>query len=149
MPIVELGIHSGHQDIELDEVRRMWREFDEGGLDFISVWDHMYESPFKDGASPTYEALPLLTALALDTTRCRVSCLCFAMAYRNPALLAKALTTVDHLSNGRLTVGLGAGWHVAEHNAYGYGFPEVKERLDRLSEGTRIAPRPAEEQAAE
>ena len=57
MPIVELGIHSGHQDIELDEVRRMWREFDEGGLDFISVWDHMYESPFKDGAHPTYEAL--------------------------------------------------------------------------------------------
>jgi alkanesulfonate monooxygenase SsuD/methylene tetrahydromethanopterin reductase-like flavin-dependent oxidoreductase (luciferase family) len=138
MPIVELGVHSGHQDIELDEVRRMWREFDDGGLDFISVWDHMYESPFKDGASPTYEALPLLTALALDTTRCRVSCLCFAMAYRNPANLAKALTTIDHLSNGRLTVGLGAGWHVAEHNAYGYGFPEVKERLDRLSEGTRI-----------
>jgi alkanesulfonate monooxygenase SsuD/methylene tetrahydromethanopterin reductase-like flavin-dependent oxidoreductase (luciferase family) len=138
MPIVELGIHCGHQDIELDEVRQMWREFDEGGLDFISVWDHMYESPYKDGAHATYEALPLLTALALDTKRCRVSCLCFGMAYRNPANLAKVLTTIDHLSNGRLTVGLGAGWHVAEHNAYGYGFPDVKERLDRLSEGTRI-----------
>ena len=138
MPKVELGIHSGHQDIGIDEVRAMWKRFDEGGLDFISVWDHLYESPYRDGSAPTYEALTLLTTLALDTSRCRVSCLCFGMAYRNPALLAKALTLIDHLSNGRLTVGLGAGWHVAEHEAYGYEFPEVKERLDRLSEGTRI-----------
>jgi alkanesulfonate monooxygenase SsuD/methylene tetrahydromethanopterin reductase-like flavin-dependent oxidoreductase (luciferase family) len=60
------------------------------------------------------------------------------MGYRNPALLAKALTTIDHLSHGRLTVGLGAGWHVPEHEGYGYAYPSVKERLDRLSEGTRV-----------
>ncbi|HLF79997.1 MAG TPA: LLM class flavin-dependent oxidoreductase [Dehalococcoidia bacterium] len=138
MPKVELAIHSGHQDIQLDEVRQMWREFDEGGIDMISVWDHMYESPYKDGSSPTFEALTLLTALAVETKNCKVSCLCFGMAYRSPSLLAKALTTIDHLSNGRLIVGIGAGWHVPEHEAFGFDFPEVKERLDRLSEGTRI-----------
>ena len=138
MPVVELGIHSGHQDIELDEVRALWRRFDDAGLDFISVWDHLYESPYRDGGSPTYEALTLLAALATETKSCRVSCLCFGMRYREPSLLAKALTTIDHLSHGRLTVGLGAGWHVPEHEAFGFGFPEVRERLDRLSEGTRI-----------
>ncbi len=138
MARVELGIHSGHQDIELDEVRQMWRTFDAGGIDLLTVWDHPYESPYRDGGSPTYEALTLLAALAMETQRCRVGCLCFAMMYRSPSLLAKALTTIDHLSHGRLTVGLGAGWHAPEHEAFGFGFPPVKERLDRLSEGTRI-----------
>jgi alkanesulfonate monooxygenase SsuD/methylene tetrahydromethanopterin reductase-like flavin-dependent oxidoreductase (luciferase family) len=138
MPKVELAIHSGHQDITLDEVRQMWRTFDEGGIDMISVWDHHYESPYRDGGSPTYEALTLLTALAMETQRCKVSCLCFGMGYRSPSLLAKSLTTIDHLCNGRLIVGLGAGWHVPEHEAFGFNFPDVKERLDRLSEGTRI-----------
>jgi alkanesulfonate monooxygenase SsuD/methylene tetrahydromethanopterin reductase-like flavin-dependent oxidoreductase (luciferase family) len=138
MPKVELGIHSGHQDIELDEVRELWRRFDDAGIDLITVWDHLYESPYRDGTSPTYEAVVLLTALALETKNCRVGCLCFAMGYRNPAILAKSLTAIDHLSNGRLTVGLGAGWHVPEHEAFGVTFPDVKERLDRLSEGTRI-----------
>lgn len=138
MPKLELGIHSGHQDIDIEEVRRLWRTFDEAGLDLITVWDHMYESPFRDGSSRTYEALTLLTALAMETKNCRVGCLCFGMAYRSPSLLAKALTTIDHLSDGRLTVGLGAGWHIPEHEAFGFDFPDVKERMDRLSEGTRI-----------
>jgi alkanesulfonate monooxygenase SsuD/methylene tetrahydromethanopterin reductase-like flavin-dependent oxidoreductase (luciferase family) len=138
MAKLELGIHSGHQDIEVDEVRQLWRRLDDGGIDLITVWDHLYESPYKDGSHPTYEAIALLAALALETSRCRIGCLCFGMAYRNPALLAKSLTTIDHLSHGRLTVGLGAGWHVPEHEGFGFPFPEVKERMDRFSEGTRI-----------
>ncbi|MGE0685926.1 MAG: LLM class flavin-dependent oxidoreductase [Dehalococcoidia bacterium] len=138
MPKVELGIHTGPQDIELDELRKLWRYCDENGWDWISVWDHLYESPPRDGNGPAYEAIASLSALAMETQRVRVSCLVFCMAYRNPALLAKALTTIDHLSHGRLTVGLGAGWHVPEHEGFGYDYPGVKERLDRLSEGVRI-----------
>jgi F420-dependent oxidoreductase-like protein len=138
MPKVELGVHTGQQDIELDELRRLWRYCDEKGFDWISVWDHFYEAPNRDNAGPTYEAVSLMAALAVETTQPRLGCLVFCMNYRNPALLAKSLTTIDHLSGGRVTVGLGAGWHVQEHQAYGYNFPPVKERLDRLSEGVRI-----------
>jgi alkanesulfonate monooxygenase SsuD/methylene tetrahydromethanopterin reductase-like flavin-dependent oxidoreductase (luciferase family) len=136
--IVELGVHTGPQDIELDELRRLWRYCDEHVFDWISVWDHFYESPPRDGNGPAYEAIASLAALALETRNVRVSCLVFCMGYRNPALLAKAMTTIDHLSHGRLTVGLGAGWHVPEHEGYGYALPPVKERLDRLSEGIRV-----------
>jgi alkanesulfonate monooxygenase SsuD/methylene tetrahydromethanopterin reductase-like flavin-dependent oxidoreductase (luciferase family) len=138
LPKIELGVHTGQQDIELDELRKLWRYCDDKGFDWISVWDHFYEAPNRDSAGPTYEAVSLMAALAVETTRPRLGCLVFCMNYRNPALLAKSLTTIDHLSGGRVTVGLGAGWHVQEHQAYGYDFPPVKERLDRLSEGVRI-----------
>ncbi|HXH21915.1 MAG TPA: TIGR03560 family F420-dependent LLM class oxidoreductase [Dehalococcoidia bacterium] len=138
MPKIELGVHTGQQDIELDELRRLWRYCDENGFDWISVWDHFYEAPNRDNEGPTYEAVALMAALALETKRPRIGCLVFCMNYRNPALLAKSLTTIDHLSGGRVTVGLGAGWHVQEHQAFGYDFPPVRERLDRLSEGVRI-----------
>jgi F420-dependent oxidoreductase-like protein len=138
MPRIELGVHTGQQDISLDELRRLWRYCDENGFDWLSVWDHFYEAPNRDNAGPTYEAVALMAAMALETKNVRIGCLVFCMNYRNPALLAKSLTTIDHLSGGRVTVGLGAGWHVQEHTAYGYDFPPVKERLDRLSEGVRI-----------
>src|SRR5438552_3455676 len=138
MPKVEMGVHTGPNDIELDELRSLWRHCDAAGFDLITVWDHLFESPPVDGTHRAHEAIACLSALALDTQRSRIGCLCFGMGYRNPALLAKSLTTIDHLSGGRLTVGLGAGWHVPEHEGYGFGFPPARERLDRLSEGTRV-----------
>jgi F420-dependent oxidoreductase-like protein len=138
MPKIELGVHTGQQNIALDDLRRLWRTCDENGFEWISVWDHFYEAPNRDNADPTYEAVALMAAMACETKNARLGCLVFCMNYRNPALLAKSLTTIDHLSGGRVTAGLGAGWHVQEHAAYGYDFPAVKERLDRLSEGVRI-----------
>jgi len=138
MPKIELGVHTGQQNISLDELRKLWRHCDQSGFDWISVWDHFYEAPNKDNVDPTYEAVALMAAMALETTNVRIGCLVFCMNYRNPALLAKSLTTIDHLSGGRVTVGLGAGWHVQEHRAYGYVLPPLKERFERLIEGTRI-----------
>jgi len=135
---VELGVHTGPNDIEIDELRSLWRHCDAAGFDLITLWDHFYESPYVDGSHRAYEAVALLPVLALDTQTSRIGCLCFGMGYRNPALLAKSLTTIDILSRGRLTVGLGAGWHVPEHEGYGFPFPPARERLDRLSEGTRV-----------
>ncbi|HLF70955.1 MAG TPA: LLM class flavin-dependent oxidoreductase [Dehalococcoidia bacterium] len=138
MADIRLGVHTGQQDIELDELRSLWRKLDESGFDLVTVWDHFYESPPRDGWGVAYESLTLLSAMALETQQCRIGCFVFGMGYRNPAMLAKALTTIDHLSHGRVTVGLGAGWHIPEHMEYGWGLPDVKERLDKLSEGARI-----------
>jgi F420-dependent oxidoreductase-like protein len=137
MPLM-LGVHTGQQDVELDELRSLWRYIDEHGWDFISIWDHFYEAPPIDGTHPAFEAISAMTLLAAETEQVRIGCHVFCMNYRNPALLAKSLMTIDHASHGRVEVGLGAGWHVQEHEGFGYNFPSVKERLDRLEEGIQI-----------
>jgi len=136
MPKLRLGIHIGPQNIEMSDLRRLWRFADEH-LDWISVWDHFYEAPYIDGNSPEFEAATMMAAIATDTRRVRIGCLVFCMLYRNPALLAKEFVTIDHLSNGRLEIGLGAGWHQQEFSANGYEFPPPKQRLGMLEEGTR------------
>ncbi len=134
----ELGVHTGQQDVSLEELRNLWRHCDAAGVGLISIWDHFYESPPRDGSGVCYESTALLGTLAADTSRARIACLVFGVTYRNPGMLAKSMTTVDHLSNGRLTVGVGAGWHVPEHEGYGFELPAAKERLDRVSEGVRV-----------
>jgi alkanesulfonate monooxygenase SsuD/methylene tetrahydromethanopterin reductase-like flavin-dependent oxidoreductase (luciferase family) len=70
--------------------------------------------------------------MAADTTRVRVGCLVFCVNYRNPAILAKALATIDHVANGRLEVGIGAGWHELEYRSYGIHFSPIGVRVDQL-----------------
>ncbi|MCY4014575.1 MAG: LLM class flavin-dependent oxidoreductase [Gammaproteobacteria bacterium] len=135
---VSLGVHVGQQNLSMAELRALWRRLDSAGVDWISVWDHFYEAPFQGGTQPHYEALATLGALAADTEHARIGCLVFYVGYRNPALLAKAASTLDHLSGGRFELGLGAGWHVWEASAYGYAFPDIGTRLDMLDEATEI-----------
>jgi F420-dependent oxidoreductase-like protein len=132
---LQLGVHTGQQDIEMDELRKLWRFVDSNGFDFVSIWDHFYEAPPIDGTSPEFESIACMAAIAVETEHVRIGCHVFCMGYRNPGLLANSLMTIDHLSNGRVEAGVGAGWHVAEHDAYGFRFPPVKERMDRLEEG--------------
>jgi len=134
---LRLGIHIGPQNISMADLRRLWRFADEH-LDWISVWDHFYEAPYVNGESPHFEAVAMMAAIATDTRRVRIGNMVFCMLYRNPGLLAKSLVTLDHLGNGRLEVGRGAGWHEAEFAAYGYAFPPIKQRLDMLEEGTEV-----------
>jgi F420-dependent oxidoreductase-like protein len=131
----------GQQNMAMDEMRRLWRKLDERGVDWISVWDHFYEAPPKGGTQPHFEALATLGALAAETRRARIGCLVFYIGYRNPTLLAKAATTLDHISGGRFEIGLGAGWHIWEASAYGYPFPDIGTRLDMLEEATQIVRR--------
>ena len=137
MPL-SLGAHVGQQNLGMDALRQLWRKLEDGGVDWISAWDHFYESPPKDGAEPHFEALATLGALAAETRRARIGCLVFYVGYRNPALLAKAAATLDHISGGRFEIGLGAGWHIWEATAYGYAFPDIGTRLDMLDEAVRI-----------
>ncbi|HXR36799.1 MAG TPA: TIGR03560 family F420-dependent LLM class oxidoreductase [Candidatus Binataceae bacterium] len=107
-------------------------------LGFHSIWlnDHFIHFMAPERDHP--EALTLLTALAARTELTRLGMLVFCNGYRNPAYLAKALTAVDHVSNGRLEIGIGAGWYEQEHRSYGFDFPPIGERLKGLEEALQI-----------
>ncbi len=122
----------------MDRMRSLWRWLDDNGFDWISAWDHIYEAPNEGGVNPHFEAVATLAGLACDTTNARLGCLVFYVGYRNPGLLAKSAITIDHLSGGRFELGLGAGWHKWEAEAYGYEFPAVGIRLDMLDEAVEI-----------
>lgn len=128
------GVHTGQQNLAMHDLRALWRRLDDAGVDWISVWDHLYEAPPAGGTIDHFEAIACLGALAADTKHARIGCLVFCALYRNPGLLAKAATTIDHVSGGRFELGLGAGWHEWEARAFGYDFPGVGTRLDMLEE---------------
>ena len=135
---IKLGVHSGQQDCSYDELRKIWHLADTSGLYWVSVWDHFYEAPYRDGTGDCFEATATMAALAAETRNVRVGCLVFCMGYRNPGVLAKSAATIDHISGGRLELGIGGGWHEAEHQAFGIPFRPVKERLDILEESVQI-----------
>ena len=101
--------------------------------------DHLYQidgvGPVTD---PMLEAWSTLAALARETNRVRLGTLVTGVTYRNPALLAKTATTLDVISGGRAILGLGAAWNEVEHDGYGFDFPPVRERMDRLDEALTI-----------
>jgi len=112
---------------------------EESGFDTVLVMDHFYQLPMLGPADwNMFEAYTLLGALAARTRRARLGTLVTGNSYRNPALLAKILTGLDVISGGRALAGLGAGWFEQEHAGYGFEFPPLKERLDRLEEALRI-----------
>jgi F420-dependent oxidoreductase-like protein len=131
------GVHAGLQDTTSDELRDLWRRIEELGFGWISVWDHFY-SASMDGSARCLEAVSTHTALACATDRVRCGSLVYAVGYRHPAVLAKAIATIDQFSGGRADVGIGAGWHFIECAAYGIPFPSTKERMDMLEEGVQV-----------
>ena len=111
----------------------------DGNDDWTSLWvyDHMHTVP-RPAEEATHEAWSLMAAFAAVTGRIRLGQMCTCMGYRNPAHLAKVAATVDVISEGRLDMGIGAGWYEHEWRAYGYGFPRAGERLQALREGVEI-----------
>jgi F420-dependent oxidoreductase-like protein len=120
-----------------------WKQADELGFDGIYNYDHLYG--LGDGESAwrgaTHEAWTSLAAMAAVTSRARIGCMVSAVTFRPPAMLAKIAATVDHISGGRLDVGLGAGWHAAEHAGYGYDYPSPSVRIAMLEESVTIMKR--------
>jgi F420-dependent oxidoreductase-like protein len=109
------------------------------GFDLVTVMDHFYQiPPVGPEEEPMLEAYVTLGALAARTQRVRLGAMVSGVTYRNPALLAKAVTTLDTLSGGRAILGLGAAWNESEHAGYGFEFPPIGERMDRLDEALRI-----------
>jgi len=130
------GVHTGLQRTGTDELRDLWRRIEGLGFDWISIWDHFYAADLSD--FHCHEAVASHAALACSTERVRCGSLVYCAAYRHPAVLANAITTIDHLSGGRADLGLGAGWSEAEYTAYGIPFPGPKIRLDLLEEAARV-----------
>src|SRR5512141_1160245 len=109
------------------------------GFSLVTVMDHLYQiggvGPETD---PMLEGWSVLSALARETKHVRLGTLVTGVTYRNPAMLAKTATTLDVLSGGRAILGLGAAWNEVEHDGYGFAFPPVRERMDRLDEALTI-----------
>jgi F420-dependent oxidoreductase-like protein len=109
------------------------------GFESLWVMDHFYQLPaLGGGTQPMLEAYTLLGALASVTSTIKLGALVTGVTYRNPAMLAKQVTTLDVISGGRAILGIGAAWHDIEHEAMGFDFPPVRERMDRLEEAVQI-----------
>jgi F420-dependent oxidoreductase-like protein len=123
-----------------DRVVEQARAAEAAGFSLVTVMDHLYQiRGVGVETEPMLEAWSTLNALARETTRVRLGTLVTGVTYRNPALLAKMATTLDVTSGGRALFGLGAAWNEAEHIGYGYDFPPIRERMDRLDEALAIA----------
>lgn len=138
---MQFGVHAGLQNTTTSELQALWRRIEDHGFEWISVWDHFYAADASistDGGVTSgfhcLEALTTHTALALTTRRVRCGSLVYCAGYRHPAVLANAMATLDQLAGGRVVLGLGAGWHQGEYQAYGLPFPSAGVRLEILDE---------------
>jgi F420-dependent oxidoreductase-like protein len=122
---------------QYEAMTRVAREADKGPWDSIWVYDHFHTTP-EPTMNTTFESWTISATLARDTQRVFVGQMVNCNGYRNPALFAKIASTVDVASAGRLYAGFGAGWYEHEWRAYGYGFPETKERMAAFKEGVQI-----------
>ncbi len=133
MDLVEIA-----DPVEKDEtMTRVAKAADEGGYDSIWVYDHFHTVPTPT-LEATFECWTITATLARDTQRVNIGQLVGCNGYRNPALYAKIASTVDVASHGRLYAGIGAGWHEYEWKAYGYHWPELRERMVQFREGVEI-----------
>ncbi len=132
-PGVRFGCFFGQASHTWADVLDDFRTAEDLGFDHAWLVDHFVDT---DGPPdlPCLEAWTLLAALAAKTSRIRLGVLVSSNTFRHPALLAKEAVTVDHVSEGRLILGIGTGWHEDEHRRYGIDLPPVGERVDRLEE---------------
>ena len=109
------------------------------GFDRVFVMDHFYQLPGIGAPDePMLECYTMLSALAQHTETVRLSALVTGNTYRHPTLLAKTITALDHVSGGRATLGIGAGWFQLEHDSLGYEFGTFTDRFEKLEESLQI-----------
>jgi F420-dependent oxidoreductase-like protein len=122
-----------------DVVVQQAQEADASGFDTVMVMDHFYQLPMLgDPEDHMLECYSLLAALSQHTSTARLSALVTGNTYRNPAVLAKTVTTLDLVSGGRAQLGIGAGWFELEHDAYGIEFGTFTDRFEKLEEALQV-----------
>ena len=121
------------------EIRDLSKRVDNLGFDSIHVNDHFLGMDVgQERKEPMLDAMMLLTALAVETENVKLGQIVLCNSFRNPAYLAKMISTLDNISNGRALLWIGAGWFEEEYKAYGYPFPSPKRRVDELEESLTI-----------
>jgi len=134
---IRFGIQTGQQNVEWSQMLDLWQKADAWGYDSLWNFDHFYPI-FVDPEGPCLEGWTTLSALAQATRRARIGTLVNGNTYRNPCVTAKMAASLDHISGGRLNLGIGAGWFELEHQAFGIDFKSVRGRLDALDEACTI-----------
>lgn len=134
---IRIGVQLQPQHTTFEEFRRAWLRADDLGVDSIWNWDHFF--PLAGNPDGNHlEGWTTLAILGSQTRRAQVGCLVLCMAYRNPALLSAMARVLDHAAEGRLILGLGAGWYHRDFAEYGYEFGTAGGRLRRLERGIEI-----------
>ena len=137
MAKIKIGVQIRPQHTSWEAYKRAWLWADDAGVDVIYNWDHFFPL-FGNSNGDHFEAWTLIAALGAQTKQATVSCLVHCMGYRNPALMSNMAKTMDHVTNGRFMLGMGAGWAKRDYDQYGYEFGTPGSRLKLLESGLKI-----------
>src|SRR3954471_8570541 len=126
-------------DALFEKLAEIAQAAEESGFSSISLMDHLHQiGPVGPPENYMFDGNTMLAAIAARTSKINLGLLVGGVTYRNPSLTAKITTTLDVISGGRAVLGLGAAWFEEEHKAYGFAFPPLKERFERLEDALNI-----------
>jgi F420-dependent oxidoreductase-like protein len=135
---IRFGIQSPQQQVVWSQMRELWQKADNWGFDSLWAFDHFYPIMDVDSAQPCFEGWTAISALSQHTKRARIGLLVTGNTYRHPCIVAKMAATLDHATDGRAILGIGAGWFEPEHKSFGIDFKTIPGRLRALDEACQI-----------